>query len=111
MKSIVLLVFVSIISVESFAKGVAEKFNVTAVRVDQSGKGYVVFDRDLIGQPAECITTYTNSLAFNTSTPGGQAILSLALAAKASGSPIKAVGTGKCDAYGVMEDWSYGFIY
>ncbi|WP_062270576.1 hypothetical protein [Endozoicomonas arenosclerae] len=110
MNKFILLILFSFISIESYAKGVADNFKVSSVRIDNTGKGYVVFDRDLVAAPAECITTYTNSLAFDASEAPGQAIMSLALAAKASGSPIKAVGSGNCSTYGVMEDWLYGFI-
>jgi hypothetical protein len=49
-------------------------------------------------------------LAFNTNEAGGRAILSIVLAAQASGKKINARGTGTCSLYGVMEDWNWGLI-
>ena len=50
------------------------------VRVDKSGKGYVVLVQAPTGTVAACRdTTYSKHLAFDTNTPGGRAILALAL--------------------------------
>ena len=84
--------------------------HVTNVRVDQSGKGIVYFDQNLVGSPACTVAGYENGLAFDASTPGGKAILARALAAKATGDLIKVIGTGTCTIYGGTwaEDWLYG---
>jgi len=83
---------------------------VTAVRADKSGKGYVVFEQDLNGTPATCINGYPNLLAFDVNTPGGQAIMSIALAAQASGQRVRARGTGDCGIYSTIESWSWGYV-
>jgi hypothetical protein len=96
-----------------WASGTIEK-----VRVDNSGKGIVYFHSDLTygnGSRPACVNTagnYDNTLAFNTNTAGGMAILKLVLAAKLSKTPVQAKGTGACTIYGnnVMEDWAYGYI-
>jgi hypothetical protein len=55
--------------------------HVINVRVDQTGKGIVYFDQNLVGSPACIMPTYENALAFDTSTAGGRAIMARALAA------------------------------
>ncbi len=92
------------------AEGIANTLTVDNVRVDRSGVGYVRFTTPLISTPPACATTYPNHLSFNTNTPGGQAILSIALTAKASGKRIYAKGAGTCDIYTVVESWSWGYL-
>jgi|GEM_PF-1002670 len=94
----------------TWAEGRADHFTVKYVRADRSGKGYVVFDKPLANSPATCGTSHKSHLAFNTNTPGGQAILSLALTAHSTGKRIQAYGTGNCPTYGSVEDWNWGFI-
>lgn len=89
--------------------GKANSFKVEQVRVDRNGKGYVQFANNLIESRPSC-STHPKQLAFDVNTPAGQAIFSLALAAKASSKKIWAVGTGTCDVYGVVESWSWGVI-
>jgi len=62
---------------------------------------------NLSGAPA-CGATYPGSLAFNTNTAGGKAILQAALVAYAAGRPVTASGETTCAIYGVVEDWRYG---
>jgi hypothetical protein len=83
---------------------------VLGVRVDREGKGLVIFDRPVGAAPPSCVIAYyANALAFNANEVGGKAILALALAAKASGDPVTAHGTGACAIYGhSVEDWSTG---
>ena len=87
-------------------------FLVDYVRVDASGKGYVNFVDKLEGSIPACtnIQYYAAALAFDTNTDGGKAILTAALTAKAAGNTIRTVGSGKCDIYGVMEDWDWGSV-
>ncbi len=94
---------------QGFAAGDANKFMVTKVRVDKNGKGYIQFDTALVNSPATC-STHPSHLAFDTNTPGGQGILSLALTANSSGKRIWARGTGDCSIYGTVESWSWGYI-
>lgn len=104
---------VLLLPTQSVAVGFAKHFKVDYVRVDKSGKGYIQFKSALIGTssggPASCTTTYVKALAFDTNTAGGQAILSAALSAQARDTTMYAIGTGKCDIYGVMEDYSWGY--
>lgn len=84
---------------------------VAQVRIDKSGKGYVKFTSNLTNSPAACIQSgYESVLAFDTNEAGGKAIYSLVLAAQASGKKINATGTGACSVYGMIEDWSWGYI-
>ena len=79
------------------------------IRIDQTGKGFVYFDQNLVGSPTCVMSTYENALAFDTNTAGGKAIMARALAAKATGDLIKVYGTGTCSVYGSWaEDWLYG---
>ena len=108
----VLIFFIVLtLSQNSFSVGMANLYEVDFVRADKSGKGYVRFKTDLSSSPALCIQPgYESSLAFNTNEAGGKAILSLVLSAQASGRKIRANGTGACGIYGVMEDWTWGYI-
>lgn len=83
---------------------------VTKVRVDKEGRAMVFFDQSVGGQPASCRDSYyANALAFDTTTAGGRSVLAMAIAAKATGDTISAIGTGTCAVYGnSVEDWSYG---
>ncbi|GAB1624074.1 hypothetical protein AAOGI_41240 [Agarivorans albus] len=93
-----------------YAKGYSNNYKVVEVRADASGKAYVKFDKPLIQTPAACGSGYASHLAFDLKTPGGQGILSVVLAAQASGKRIKAQGTGTCSVYGVIESWSWGLV-
>lgn len=93
--------------------GVANNAKVIQIRIDQDGKGMVVFDQPLGNTPAACGNSYyANALAFNVTSGGGKGIMAMALAAKAAGSSITAYGTGACNVYdgAHVEDWSYGVV-
>jgi len=93
-----------------YAAGTANIYDITFVRIDKSGMGYVEFASSLVGTPPTCVQGYTHALSFNTNESGGQSVLALVLAAKASGRKVYAVGTGNCEIYGVMERWEWGYI-
>jgi hypothetical protein len=89
-----ILVFTS----ASYAVGIADFYDVAQVRVDKSGKGYVTFKQPLTDSRPTCLQTgYSTALAFDTNTAGGKSIMSVALAAQASGKKIYAVGSGNCE--------------
>lgn len=88
---------------------------ISLVRVDKSGRGYVVFAKAPTGTVAECRDTqYDNHLAFDTNTPGGRSVLAMVLLAHAQGAAITAYGTGTCTLYSGapyrIEDWYYGYL-
>lgn len=95
----------------SFGEAQVEGVKVINVRVDKDGRGYVRFDQPLSGTPASCISGHNEHLAFDLNTDGGKGIMSIALAAQASGKSIKARGTGQCDIYSIIESWSWGYTY
>lgn len=102
------------LSANVFSYGLANSFEVVTVRADASGKGYVKFNQPLLDsetpESLACRTAHPNHLAFDTNTPAGMAILSLVLAAQATGKPVYARGKGECDIYSVVESWSWGRI-
>jgi hypothetical protein len=110
MKSFIVFVVLCFISIQASAVGQISGGEVAQIRVDKSGKGYVMFKTNLVGTPATCTQAmYAAVLAFDTNEPGGRAIYALVLAAKASGKRISAKGTGLCDTYeATIEDWNYG---
>jgi len=96
------------------AASVVNNLPVDYVRVDKDGRGFVRFSGQLIN-PSDCINetngNFLSALAFDTTTDGGRAIMSLVLTAKASGKLVYAKGTGGCTIYGnTLEDWSFGTI-
>jgi hypothetical protein len=97
---------------QAFAIGMVDGAKVIYVRADKSGKGIIEFDKPLYSSPAACGVSggYTKHLAFDTNTAGGKSIMSIALAAQASGATILARGTGTCDIYSVVESWDLGMI-
>ncbi len=98
-------------SFNSYSAGVAESATVIDVRIDISGLGFIRFDKPLVGAPAACTNEgHTSHLSFDVNTAPGKAIMSLALAAQASGKRVWAKGTGSCDGYNVVERWRYGWI-
>jgi len=71
---------------------------VVEVRVDNDvPRGMVCFDRDL--SSVTCGTGAKRCLGFLTHTDKGRAVLSVALAAHASGRPVFARGLTSCEAY------------
>ena len=110
MKSIV-AIFLGVFSCGVFAVGEVNDAKVMEVRADKSGKGYVKFDKALSGAPASCISGgHTSHLSFDLNTPGGKGIMSIALSAQATGNSVRAVGTGSCDDFSVVESWNYGLV-
>lgn len=112
--NILTIALLLMLSANAFAYGLANSFEVRTVRADASGKGYVKFNQPLLDSETPenltCRKTHPNHLAFDTNTPAGMAILSLALAAQATGKPVYAIGKGECDVYGTVESWSWGRI-
>ncbi len=111
-------VFVLIISILAFSQvyaiGHVSLAKVIHVRVDSSGKGMVMFDKQIAGTPATCAhVAYKNAFAIDMNTAGGKAALSLALTAKTTDSQITVYGLGVCGLYGGtnVESWNYGVIY
>lgn len=113
MKRVIALVSLSaVISGQAFAIG-SVTGKVIQIRIDQEGRGMVTFDQPIGNQPASCRhSAYTNALAFDTNTPGGNGIMAMAIAAKATGDTISAYGTGNCNVYlgSWVEDWAYGVV-
>jgi hypothetical protein len=102
-------IIVGMFVMEAAVAGGSTTAHVTNVRIDQTGKGFVYFDQNLVGSPTCVMATYENALAFDTNTAGGKAIMARALAAKATGDLIKVYGMGTCSVYGSWaEDWLYG---
>lgn len=103
------IAILSFATAAAHAAGEVNQLAVERVRIDKSGKGYFKFAGNLGGVRSACMqSTYASVLGFDANTAGGRSIMALALAAKASGQIIYAVGTGDCTAYSVMEDWSWG---
>lgn len=114
MKMVLCWLAFTLITGEALAAGVIHSAKVLHIRIDQDGKGMVVFDQQVGNTPASCANVhYANAFSFNASTPGGKGIMAMVLAAKAAGTPITAYGTGACAVYGGahVEDWSYGISY
>ena len=113
MRYLILTVLSLCISSHAAAAGSIASAKVIQVRVDQDGRGMVVFDQPVGGTPATCIhPAYANALSFNASTGGGRAIMAMALTAKSTGATLTVYGTGSCGIYGGahVEDWFYGVM-
>lgn len=111
LKNILILLLALTTTPQALSEGVANNFKVVHVRADASGKGYIKFDKILQNTPPSCVSSVQDKkLAFDTTTAGGKSILSLALAAQATGTDIYAKGNGKCDIYGTVESWSWGYL-
>ncbi len=80
---------------------------VTAIRIDASGMGMIIFDQLVAGSPGCVIGAYANALAF--SGTGGKSVMALALWAKTTNTSLSVYGSGACGIYGgLVEDWFYG---
>jgi hypothetical protein len=112
--NVLTIMLLMVLSVDALSFGLADSFKVVTVRADASGKGYIRFDQPLrdstYPESLDCRASHPKHLAFDTNTPAGMAILSLALAAQATGKPVYATGKGECDVYGTVESWSWGRI-
>ncbi len=96
-----------------FANGKVINAKVTKIRVDGNGRAMIFFDQPIGGEPATCVhDAYKSALGVDASTEGGKAVLSLALAAKTTGSPVTVNGLGICGVYGgqYVETWNHGFL-
>ncbi|WP_299003905.1 hypothetical protein [uncultured Shewanella sp.] len=86
----------------AYAAGTVSKITngkINNVRVDANGKGIIRFNKDILNI-ANCTEEfYHSAFSFDVNTPGGQAIYSMALTAKAADKPIMAYGTGNCSEY------------
>ena len=79
--------------------GSVSSAKITAVRVDSSGFGMMFFDKPLT-TPAACVPAGAVSrMSFDTKSPGGQAMLSIALSAQVSGKTVTVTGTKSCLQY------------
>lgn len=108
------LIFASIalcIATQSIAIG-SVTAKVSRVRIDQDGRGMVIFGTSVKNSAATCVDTvnFPNALAFNATNNAGKAILAVALAAKATGAIITAYGASTCGIYDnrYVEDWATG---
>ena len=106
----ILVLFLSVLSLQAHGYGKANSFEVVQVRVDASGKGYIKFASALTVSPPSCGNSNPRSLAFNTNTKGGAAIMALALTAQATEKKIWAIGTNTCSIYGTVESYSWGYM-
>lgn len=104
-----LLGMVALFSQGVSASGSATNLAVGEILVDYVGRGVVRFNGPLTGTPPAC-STHGEHFAFDANTAGGRAVLSLVLAAQASGKTIRAYGKGTCDIHPNIESWSWGAI-
>ncbi|MBL8269951.1 hypothetical protein [Steroidobacter sp.] len=81
---------------------------VASIRVDADGKGMIFFNQAISGTLSCRDSGYASALSFDSTTAGGKSILATALAAKASGATLSAVGTAACNVYG---NWVEGLSY
>lgn len=110
MRKLLIIGLLSVLSFQSLAAGRVVDAKVISIRVDLSGKAMVMFDKTVETSP-DCVNpAYGNALAFDASTNGGLAILSLVLSAKAIKSDITVYGGGSCGLFGGsnVETWGYG---
>ena len=112
----ILFILCSLLSLNAAAYGYISGAKVVQVRIDQGGQGMITFDKAIGGgngttRPGCVNAAYINMFSFNTNTAAGRAIMAMALAAKATGSPVEAVGLNACTIYSnIVEDISYGII-
>lgn len=69
------------------------------VRIDNNGEGMIRFDTSIENMASCAIEFYQKTYSFDANTQGGKAIYSMALAAKTTGNPMTAYGTGDCAEY------------
>ncbi|WHI52757.1 hypothetical protein P3339_08340 [Microbulbifer sp. MLAF003] len=113
MKKLLITAFAVLLASNAYSLG-SVSAKVEQIRVDGDGRAMIFFDKPLGGTPAACAdkTNYGNALAVDAATDGGKAVLSMVLAAKASGATVTAYGHGVCGLYGsnVVETWNHGFL-
>jgi hypothetical protein len=82
-----------VVGLHGTAEAASENDDVTVnfVRVDKNGYGYIQISANTAGSPPACGTSngYANSLAFDTNTPGGKSILSVATARSSRRQPAR----------------------
>jgi hypothetical protein len=113
MKKISCLVVGVLFASQAHGFGTVSNAKIKSIRVDNDGRAMIFFDKPIGGEPAKCVhVAYKNALGIDASTDGGKAVLSMALTAKTTGSPVTAHGFGSCGVYGglVIETWNHGFI-
>jgi hypothetical protein len=112
MKKIIIILSMLVAS-QAYGIGSVSNAKVIQIRIDLNGRAMIFFDQQIGGTPAACVNdAYNNALGVDASTAGGKAVLSLALTAKTTGSPITAYGLGSCGVYGgtTVETWNHGFL-
>lgn len=118
MKRFIVMVILTLCTSQAFAYdyGYVSQAKVTQIRVDRNGRAMIFFDQNLKASPEgaaplDCVhSSYKSALAIDTREEGSAAVLSMALAAKATGALVTAYGNGQCGIYGgnVVETWNYG---
>lgn len=94
------ILVLSCIAVNAIAGGSVNS-TVKKIRSDASGQTMIYFEADISVSGANCRgDSYKNVFAVDTNTDGGKTVLSIALAAKMSSSPVEATGKMNCDVYG-----------
>lgn len=92
------------------ASGFWEPVTITRISVNSTGVAFIRVDPRASNAgyvKAACSTNGFWEVAFDASTPAGQAMLSLALSAKLSKNPVRIVGSGTCPAFASVEGVSY----
>jgi hypothetical protein len=91
--------------IQASAATYLEPARIIRVGVDKDGIAYIKTDSATVaGQtPAACSTQGYWQAAFNSATPAGQAMLSVALAAKLANASVRIVGTGACSVHPSIE--------
>lgn len=103
--AIVLYVCTSLFSL-TYAHGLVDA-HIVEVRVDNNGKTIVTFDSDINHQPPACSGNNHRVMAFDATTEGGKAMLSLALTAHSTQKLVRGRGTGVCTVWNSIETVGY----
>ncbi len=114
MKLIIGFIFTAFFVSQVHAIGSVSLAKVVSVRVDNNGRAMIFFDKPIGGTPPSCVhSAYKSAFGIDAGSEGGKAVLSMALTAKATGSPVTVYGLGVCGVYGgsIVETWNYGHIY
>jgi hypothetical protein len=81
--------------------------HVIDIRVEISGQVILTFDQSVGQTPPECASANTKHMAFSLVSPGGNGMLSAAIAAQSTGKSVRSRGTGACSTFNVFEDIGY----
>lgn len=109
---VIIITLVTLCNINLAHSGSVVNTTIIKIRVDNDGRAMIFFNT-AVTPPAACShTAYSSALGIDAATPGGQAVLSMALAAKATGAPVTAHGFSYCGVYGGsnIETWNHGFI-